>query len=518
MPASLHLADHAWTLRDLDPVQARTLARRSAEGRAELEAQVVHAYLDWRAGDFEGATRCLAAALTTLRAEGPSVWQARAASVLSCLAGDLNEPDLALTLLDEQIQLCEALDITELRASGIHDLAVQLRHLNPARSRELLLQARDAFRRCRYPIGDLLVHGNLGELDREAGQYDSALRLHRAALSDPLIAHHPSIEAWTLHGAVRAAHQGRLPRPDAELDRLRALLDSPHLDVQVEVVPALSLHLPPHEAARLLRGVLDRPDLGSHYRAGLLHEQLSEALEDTGDDRGALRHLKLARQHERRAHAGQTRHAARLMDILRGMDDTRARNAALERHLNELRTLHAQAQRQSLTDPLTGLGNRRQFQQDLQTLTGADALLLIDLDHFKRVNDTLGHPTGDTVLTQLGRLLASASRGEDRAYRYGGEEFAVILRSLPAQALDGVAERVRAAVERSVFPDVPWTLTVSIGAARAADLPGDAILRGADEALYAAKRAGRNRVRRWAAAPPTMGSSDHLRPLDSAVL
>ena len=523
MPSSLHLADHAWTLRDLDPDQARDLACRSAEGRAVLEAQVVLAYLGWRSGAFEPASLTLAPALITLRAEGPSVWQARAASVLSCLAGDLNEPDLALTLLDEQIQLCEALNLTELWASGIHDLAVQLRDLNPSRSRELLLQAQDAFRRCQYPIGDLLVNGNLGELDREAGQFESAVHRHRAALADPLIAQHPSIEAWTLHGIVRASALGDLPTPQAELARLRELLASPHLDVQVEVVAALSLHLPPGDAAGLLRGVLHRTDLGSHYRAGLLHEQLSVALEATGDDRGALRHLKLARQHERRAHAGQTRHAARLMDVLRGMDDTRARNAALERHLNELRTLHAQVQRQSLTDPLTGLGNRRQFQEDLQTLTGQDALLLVDLDHFKRVNDTLGHPTGDAVLAQLGRLLASASRGEDRAYRYGGEEFALILRGLPPHALDGVADRVRAAVERSVFPDVPWTLTVSIGAARAAELSGETLLRGADEALYAAKRAGRNRVCRWSPTPPSGAGPGAalgglLRPLDAAAL
>ena len=205
--------------------------------------------------------------------------------------GDLNEPDLALALLDEQIQLCEALDLTELWASGIHDLAVQLRELNPARSRELLLQAQDAFRRCRYPIGDLLVNGNLGDLDREAGQFDSALARYRAAQADPMIAQHPSIEAWTLHGVVRASALGGLPTPQAELARLRELRASPHLDVQVEVVAALSLHLPPGDAAGLLRGVLDRADLGSHYRAGLLHEKLSGALEATGDDRGALRHL-----------------------------------------------------------------------------------------------------------------------------------------------------------------------------------------------------------------------------------
>ncbi|GGR92348.1 GGDEF domain-containing protein [Deinococcus sedimenti] len=520
MPVSLPLADHAWTLRDLDPTRSRALATRCGQGHAELEAQVVLAYLDWREGRLEPATRTLAAALQVLRAEDPGRWQARAASVLSCLAGDLNEPDVALQLLDEQIRLCEALNLTELWASGIHDLAVQLRDVNPARSRNLLLQAQDAFRRCGYPIGNLLVHGNLGELDREAGQYASALAHHRAALADPLIRQHPGIEAWTLHGAARAAHEGSLPRPDAELARLQALRAVAHLDVQVEVTAALSLFLPPAEAAALLRALLSRADLGSHYRLGLLHSQLSGALERAGDDRGALRHLKVARQHERRAHAGQTRHAARLMDILRGMDDTRARNAALERHLNELRAMHAQVQHLSLTDPLTGLGNRRQFQEDLTTLTDEDALLLIDLDHFKRVNDTLGHPVGDDVLAQLGRLLARASRGEDRAYRYGGEEFALILRQVPPAALDGVAERVRAAVERGVFPAVPWTLTVSIGAARGRDARGDALLRAADEALYAAKRGGRNQVRRWPlrAAAPAFGPDPGApaRPRDAA--
>ena len=174
-------------------------------------------------------------------------------------------------------------------------------------------------------------------------------------------------------------------------------------------------------------------------------------------------------------------------------------------------------------DALTGLANRRQFELDLPFTQPGDALLLLDLDHFKRVNDEYGHPVGDAVLRAVGQALTTELRGRDRAYRYGGEEFALILRGLPPHALDGVADRVRAVVERSVFPDVPWTLTVSIGAARAAELSGETLLRGADEALYAAKRAGRNRVCRWSPTPPSGAGPGAalgglLRPLDAAAL
>ncbi|GGR79977.1 GGDEF domain-containing protein [Deinococcus sedimenti] len=151
----------------------------------------------------------------------------------------------------------------------------------------------------------------------------------------------------------------------------------------------------------------------------------------------------------------------------------------------------------ALTDPLTTLGNRRQFDQDLDAMGPGDALLLVDIDHFKRVNDTFGHRAGDEVLQEVARLLEREGRGRDRAYRYGGEEFAVILRDVTGDGLSRVAERLRTSVAATPMRATGQHLTVSVGGAAWAPLPTRQLTERADEALYAAKHGGRNQVRVW---------------------
>jgi diguanylate cyclase len=149
--------------------------------------------------------------------------------------------------------------------------------------------------------------------------------------------------------------------------------------------------------------------------------------------------------------------------------------------------------RQAEVDALTGLANRRRFNADLAQMGEQDALLLIDIDHFKHVNDTFGHAVGDEVLEEVARCLAEKVRTRDTVYRYGGEEFALILRRVESVRLVEVAERLRAAVEEHPLSMLGGgRVTVSIGVACSTREP--ALLERADAALYAAKRAGRNRV------------------------
>lgn len=169
--------------------------------------------------------------------------------------------------------------------------------------------------------------------------------------------------------------------------------------------------------------------------------------------------------------------------------------------------LTSQWQSAALTDALTGLGNRRQFDLDLEAMGPGDALLLLDVDHFKRVNDTHGHHVGDEVLQEIARLLEREARGRDRAYRYGGEEFAVILRDVKGDGLNRVAERLRAAVERHPMRATGGTMTVSVGGAEWAALPLRQLVQRADEALYAAKHGGRNQARVWGIWSPTQGGN-----------
>ena len=149
------------------------------------------------------------------------------------------------------------------------------------------------------------------------------------------------------------------------------------------------------------------------------------------------------------------------------------------------------------TDPLTGLANRRGLQEAMQELelTGEGAgVALLDLDHFKALNDTHGHATGDTALVAVARALAEVLREGDVVGRWGGEEFLVLLRQ-PEPDMEAVGERLRERVARVAVAET-LSITAWLGVTRAApEEPLEDAIERADRALYAAKHAGRNCVR-----------------------
>jgi len=160
---------------------------------------------------------------------------------------------------------------------------------------------------------------------------------------------------------------------------------------------------------------------------------------------------------------------------------------------------------QATTDGLTGLVNHRTFQERFSAMLGrADrhsfrvAMLLTDIDHFKKVNDTYGHPTGDAVLKRVAAILKASARKIDIVARYGGEEFALVLEGTDRAGARQLAERIREEVSAQTFESSkgPFKVTLSLGVAVYAD-DGKAkqdVISCADKALYAAKHAGRNRT------------------------
>ncbi|MDO3410388.1 diguanylate cyclase [Saccharibacillus sp. CPCC 101409] len=154
----------------------------------------------------------------------------------------------------------------------------------------------------------------------------------------------------------------------------------------------------------------------------------------------------------------------------------------------------------ALTDALTGLSNRRAFQERLHaefaSLRAGGAvcsLLLVDIDHFKKINDTYGHPAGDLVLADLARLLRETAEEGDLPARFGGEEFVLLLPGSGREESIRKAESVRTAIE--VRDWGPYRVTVSVGAATAdTDSTESSLLYAADLALYASKSGGRNRT------------------------
>jgi diguanylate cyclase (GGDEF)-like protein len=160
----------------------------------------------------------------------------------------------------------------------------------------------------------------------------------------------------------------------------------------------------------------------------------------------------------------------------------------------------------SVTDALTGAHNREHFDTQLRSELSyarrhkADvSLAFFDVDHFKRVNDTYGHPAGDAVLVALADTIRKMIRSEDVFARYGGEEFALILRGIDRVGASTVGERLRERVEAMTVPTDGGQLriTVSVGCSSFADLEDktpESLVSTADKRLYAAKHAGRNRV------------------------
>jgi len=169
--------------------------------------------------------------------------------------------------------------------------------------------------------------------------------------------------------------------------------------------------------------------------------------------------------------------------------------------------------REANHDPLTGLRNRRRFEEDLRTELARShrygvpgALLMLDLDHFKQVNDTLGHPAGDRVLTEIGDVLRGRARETDLLARLGGDEFAVVLPRCELGEAEEVAGEIAAAIREQMErePELP-PITASIGVAPFGSgqrLSYETVLGRADAAMYAAKGSGRDRVRLFDSTTP----------------
>ncbi|WP_045234739.1 GGDEF domain-containing protein [Deinococcus pimensis] len=174
-----------------------------------------------------------------------------------------------------------------------------------------------------------------------------------------------------------------------------------------------------------------------------------------------------------------------------------------DRRREEVRALHAHLDRLSVTDPLTGLLNRRGLDARAEADgRGPLSLAVLDLDHFKRVNDDHGHTTGDRCLELLARVLQDTTRGSDVIARYGGEEFVLLLPGTRAAEAAAVLERVRSRLRTETARARLPAITLSAGIAERVDQePLDALFARADALLLAAKQAGRDRVLAEAGVP-----------------
>ena len=194
---------------------------------------------------------------------------------------------------------------------------------------------------------------------------------------------------------------------------------------------------------------------------------------------------------------GQSLLVVRLRRLTEQRFELRRLTTVTARQEHEVAELNAELVRTARIDTVTGIGNRRALDEAMLRLAGTRlAAVLLDLDHFKSFNDRNGHLAGDEALARVGGILRDTIRRDDLVFRYGGEEFLILIPGGDRESAARLAERVRAIVQHD--PQVgPWGLTVSAGVAVADRFSASnplGLLRRADAALYQAKRAGRNRV------------------------
>jgi diguanylate cyclase (GGDEF)-like protein len=339
-----------------------------------------------------------------------------------------------------------------------------------AAQRELLeyalqrgIEARSLLRRVEDAVYSVTVRGNLGEVLLHLGQLDDAGELLQGALRD---------------GRKRGlqAHVWRISASLAEW-LLASGRGSEALAESVSLLQALGESGPLETLIRL------------HQAAARAHKLLGHWAE-------ALSHFEAAERLDRRRTNMQLQSQSRLF-VTRGEVERARREASRQR------ARAAELAEQSLRDPLTGIGNRRHLDQRLPVLLEqAQAegrpltLALLDVDHFKQINDRLGHPMGDRVLVALAQLLAESVRGDDVLARMGGEEFAIVLPDMPQERAMEVCQRLAQRIREHRWPrGGPDQVTVCIGVCATVDTYDPTVLiQRADEALYDAKRSGRDRV------------------------
>lgn len=233
-----------------------------------------------------------------------------------------------------------------------------------------------------------------------------------------------------------------------------------------------------------------------HNTLSRVHDALYRCWRQLGDTARALAHLERFEAIERKRVVSQLQAQSALF-----VTRVEAERARLEAEVERERA--AELEQHALRDPLTGLGNRRLMAQQLPTLLAEArhrgepvSVALIDLDHFKGVNDRFGHAAGDAVLVRMAELLRANTRAGDLLVRLGGEEFLVVLVGTAAEAAREVMERLRHHLQQAdwqaVAPGLMVTLSAGLASTPACGV--DDLRRAADEALYRAKRAGRNRV------------------------
>lgn len=516
-PAALDAAALAVELADQrgDP----PLRLSAIECRAECEQEL---------GSFDVALRCIGDAIGQAQAIEDTLSEARSRCLLATQLKSLGQIDRgleeamsALTLAERQGDLAtRALahwSVAKLHMPGRVDMAREHLEQSLALSRQSGAAAIEA--RALNTLANL--YNVIGQRLEAAG--DLSYRVVRRTMLD---LHRQAVPIFERLGESRMHAMTMLNVANAHIG-----MDEPHLalaivETQLQEARGAGRRRAEEYALRLLGGL--HHDLGDRRSAvetwqqaakaaaeigevaleAESHDWASRVYEQMGEPAEALRHARTSHQLKEKMANGVNERRA-MLDRLRSdlvrmkeeADTARLRASRLEAANADLAVTAERLAEESARDPLTGLFNRRRLERALRVeLARRDAsmpysIALIDIDHFKRINDRHSHLIGDEVLKQVATIVRDVCRQDDFAVRYGGEEFAVIFPRLSADKAIRACERLRMSVQahdwQALSPGLAVSASIGVADNRVASSPDD-VLSEADRRLYEAKDAGRN--------------------------
>jgi diguanylate cyclase (GGDEF)-like protein len=442
-----------------------------AEARAWLGACLV------QQGRYQDGFEALHAALRSFETLGQKSRGARALNYLAVIHEELGDFHRAFEVYREALECAVADGDTDMQGRVLANHGEALVSWGaPEQGLPVLSRAVDVLRGlgAHWHYGWCLLA--IGRIHHSHGDSEKALEFHRAALDAVEQGHSPRARV-EVYAGLGELHSLRGQHPECLRWLNKALTLATTLGIRREIFKTHKLLSEAHKRAGEFELALKHHEQFHEVRSGVFDELARERVATLKAEFELERALE-AREHERR--------------------ELHAKYTQLEQRAETLTHL-------SVRDGLTGLFNRRHFEEALslemqrarsfgQTL----CLALLDVDHFKRINDGYSHVVGDAVLRTIAQVLQKELRASDVAARYGGEEFVLIL---PHTALDGAriaAEKVRVAIATSQWAHLTPGRGVTASMGLAEWKPGETpteLVRRADQALYAAKTSGRNRVR-----------------------
>ncbi|WP_454048623.1 GGDEF domain-containing protein [Cellulomonas sp. Marseille-Q8402] len=518
--ALLAESDAAACVRRAEVLLASAVAQRAggAEMRLCYHAAVAHHALGEDRRSLDRAVR----AEQLARERGALVWESRALARQGVVHHDLGQLEDAVDLLTRAAELRREADDVAGTADVLTILGsvyTGMPHFAP-QAAGVLTQARRLWLAAGDPDRASIALANLARtfvetsrrlaVDNPRGARASARRALGLALE--------AVDEADAAGLTRTAVDARLTTSVAHLlagdaDAATAVLDA--AEAMLTRFPSTGQQLSVHRIrAGMLADAGHLAEAVAEARAGMtlcdamrrpaermeLLRVLSDAHEALGDPVAALAALRELHTLTVRMGDSQAERRATLLGARMEVEQAERQAEAERRRSEALEERNARLAHEAAHDALTGLANRRTLDTELERWSAersAFAVALVDVDHFKRVNDTWSHQVGDVVLARVAAALQHALRRDDLAARYGGEEFAVLLDGLSGTRTADVCDRLRATVAELAWDDLMpgHRVTVSIGVAERE--PGETVadlLARADAALYRAKREGRDRV------------------------